>query len=86
MTYKIVLTTKAQQDIEELKRSGNKAALKKLDALLSELSAHLYLCNRPENNICVFHNIRIIEFAGPICVNDCTANINKQGCLIPISG
>jgi len=41
MSYVLRFSSKAAEDIEDLKRSGNKAALKKLYALLKELREHL---------------------------------------------
>lgn len=40
MSYELVFTQKALDGIEKLKKSGNKALLKKLKSLLIELSDH----------------------------------------------
>ncbi len=40
MKYKIILTERAESDIEKLRKTGDKQALKKLDNLLDELRAH----------------------------------------------
>jgi toxin YoeB len=42
MSYSIELTKDAYNDIEYLRKSGEKAALKKLDTLLEELKEHPY--------------------------------------------
>lgn len=40
MIYQIAFSKKSKQDIELLKKTGDKIALKKLDVLLSELRMH----------------------------------------------
>lgn len=42
MSYEIELSPDAIIDIEKLRRAGEKAALKKIDALLDELAEHPY--------------------------------------------
>ncbi|WP_138476703.1 Txe/YoeB family addiction module toxin [Dyadobacter bucti] len=42
MSYSIEFTPKALEGIEKLKKSGNKAVLKKIRKLLDELTAHPY--------------------------------------------
>lgn len=42
MSYKIRFLAQAVDDIERLKKSGNKAALKKIYTLLEELKEHPY--------------------------------------------
>jgi toxin YoeB len=40
MIYKVELSLQAKQDVEHLRRTGDRQALKKLDALLDELEEH----------------------------------------------
>ena len=40
MSYLLQLTADAIQDIEKLKKAGDKATLKKLSVLLAELTEH----------------------------------------------
>ena len=40
MTYKVIITDSAEDDIYRLRKSGEIRALKKLDSLLSELKNH----------------------------------------------
>jgi toxin YoeB len=40
MSYSILMTQEAQEDILKLRKSGDKVALKKLDILLNELREH----------------------------------------------
>jgi len=40
MSYRLDLTTKAQKDIAHHKTAGNKTLLKKVEALLTELTEH----------------------------------------------
>ncbi len=40
MIYEIVFTSEALEDIEKLKKTGNKALLKKLYSLIQELKQH----------------------------------------------
>jgi len=40
MSYKVLFTIKANEDIEKIERSGNKKLLKKLRSLLAELREH----------------------------------------------
>jgi len=40
MSYSITITLEAKQDILNLRKSGDKMALKKLDILLNELREH----------------------------------------------
>ncbi len=42
MSYQLQFTDKALEGIEKLKKSGNKALLKKLKTLLDELTTHPY--------------------------------------------
>ncbi len=42
MNYEIILLSRAEKDISELRESGNKAVLVKLDKLLNELREHPY--------------------------------------------
>lgn len=40
MTYKVILTRNAIENIEDFNRAGHKRLLKKLDSLLEELKLH----------------------------------------------
>ena len=40
MSYTLKLTNNATEDIESLKKAGDKATLKKLETLLEELTEH----------------------------------------------
>ena len=40
MSYTILITQEAQDDIQKLRKAGDKVALKKLDILLNELREH----------------------------------------------
>lgn len=40
MTYKLIITPDAQDDMDALKKSGDKVAMKKLNQILSELREH----------------------------------------------
>lgn len=40
MKYQIIYSPEAIEDIEKLKKTGNKAIMKKLKALIEELKAH----------------------------------------------
>ncbi len=42
MIYEILFTPKALEDVEKIRKSGDKSTLKKLNSLIDELQEHPY--------------------------------------------